>query len=458
MAFPTGDQDSSVLLLEKTVPQEVMVGSPFQYTLAATNTSDFRITDVTVRDQVSSNFDISDASPAADSVEGGVAIWTLGDLEPGQTKTITVRGTAPEEGIIELCGIATFSPVLCETIRVVRADLQLTKTGPDTALPCDVIPYTFTITNTGSSQLTGVVINDPLPQGMTTTDGRSNVTIDVGNLAPGQAQTYSVDVQANGAGSYENTATANSAQGVSAEDVMTTVVSAPQLQIACEAPQERFIGRPINVTLSVGNVGDAAARDAVVTLPIPAGVTFQGATAGGRVEGNQVVWNLANVAPGASSEITATFTASQAGTVAFTATTQGFCANPISTTCTTNVTGIPAILLEVIDLDDPVEVGSNVTYEITVTNQGSAPGTNVRVTIELEDSQRFVNAQGRTTVSSANGQTIVLNPVPSIAPGDEAVWEVTVQALEADDVRFQVTMESDQITRIVRETEATNQY
>ena len=51
-----------------------------------------------------------------------------------------------------------------------------------------------------------------------------------------------------------------------------------------------------------------------------------------------------------------------------TAAAKGVCAEAAAS-CETKVEGIPAILLEVIDLEDPIEVGAQTTYEIKVTNQ-----------------------------------------------------------------------------------------
>ena len=44
-----------------------------------------------------------------------------------------------------------------------------------------------------------------------------------------------------------------------------------------------------------------------------------------------------------------------------------------------NVVGVPALLLEVVDREDPVEVGGEICYEIRVLNQGSATSSNVQI-------------------------------------------------------------------------------
>lgn len=456
MGFPTGLLNSSGLLLEKVVPVEVLVGQTFEHTYRVSNLTDYKIHQVTVWDRVTSNFRSDDATPKADSVKEGVATWNLGELGPKESKTIKVRGAAKEEGTITTCGWASYSPIDCEPIKVVKAALQLVKTATPEVLMCDPIAMKLTVKNTGSSALTNVRVTDQLPDGLTSS-GQRSLSFDAGTLAPGQSKEFTFNATAAKTGKFVNMAKATSAQGVNAEDSATTVVKQPVLTIACEAPEERFIGRPMNICYTITNKGDGASANSVVELPVPAGLAFNGATAGGRLADNKVVWDLGNLAPGANKEVCATFVAQAAGTMNFAGTARGACAQPVSTTCHTRVVGIPAILLEVVDIEDPIEVGKDVIYEIIVTNQGSAPGTNIKVVCELEEAQRYVSGSGPTGVS-AQGQRVTIAPLQSLAPKGKATWRVIVKANKAENVRFKVSMTSDQITRPVEETESTNQY
>lgn len=54
----------------------------------------------------------------------------------------------------------------------------------------------------------------------------------------------------------------------------------------------------------------------------------------------------------------------QKGALPFHASARGRVAPPVESRCETRVVGLPSILLEVVDLADPVEVGTNQTYEI----------------------------------------------------------------------------------------------
>lgn len=458
MAFPTGVKETSSILLEKVVPQEVMVGQPFSYELIVRNLTDASLRDIEIYDEVTGNFNPSSSSPAADGMEGNMAMWKIDSLGPRDSRTIRVNGSSAEEGRIELCGWLTFVPELCESIRVVRADLELIKDGPSVVTVCDDIPMSFVVRNTGSSRLTNVRISDPLPNGLRTVDGQASVSFDVGVLDPGQSRSFDAVVRASGPGVYENTATASSAQNVTAQDMHSVRVTAPELMISCEAPDERFIGRPINVCYMISNTGDGVSPNTVLRVPIPTGTVFQGATSGGRVEGTDVVWNLGSVAAGAEREVCVTFTAREAARHTFTGTVSASCGDSASTSCSTVATGIPAILLEVVDISDPIEVGSTTVYQVTVTNQGSAPGTNIRVVCDMEAAQAFVSATGATAIADSSTRSVEFMPVRSLAPGAQAVWNVTVRAVEAGDVRFTTTMESDQIDRNVRETESTFQY
>jgi hypothetical protein len=170
-----------------------------------------------------------------------------------------------------------------------------------------------------------------------------------------------------------------------------------------------------------------------------------------------VVWQIQGLAPGASREVCAILIVAEPGNLALTASARGACAKPVETTCNTRVVGLAAILLEVVDLEDPIEVGANEVYEISVTNQGTAADTNIRVVCTLEDAQQFVSGTGATAVK-ASGGTITMDPLPSLAPKAKATWRVTAKALKEGDVRFGVKLNSDVIGRPVDETEATRQY
>lgn len=456
MSFPTGVQGHDGLLLEKVVPAEVMVGQDFSYKYNVINLTPYPIHEVVVHDRVNGNFTAGSSSPEA-SVSNGIATWNVGDMGPRETKTISVTGKAAEEGVITTCGWATYSPIICEPIRVVKADLELVKSGPSQVIICDPIPYTITVRNTGSSVLTGVTISDNMDSGLRSSTGGSSATFPVGTLQPGESRDVSLTATATSTGEFTNFAKATSDQGVEAEDSVTTVVTAPSLSISCTAPEMRFVGRPIEVCATVTNSGSAASEGTVVAIDVPAGASFRGASSGGTLQGNRVVWNVGSLAADGSTEVCANFVGEYVGTLNFSASANGACADPATSSCTTEVNGIPAVLLEVIDIEDPIEVGSNETYEITVTNQGSARDTNVKITCTLEDSQSHVSSGGATS-ASVSGQVISFSPLPVLEAGAKASWTVVIKAEAAGDVRFSVQMDTDNITRPVNETESTNQY
>jgi uncharacterized repeat protein (TIGR01451 family) len=139
------------------------------------------------------------------------------------------------------------------------------------------------------------------------------------------------------------------------------------------------------------------------------------------------------------------------------ATATAYCSEAVSASAKTLVTGISAVSLEVVDVDDPVRIGTRTTYAISVTNQGSAAATNIRIVCMLEDNVRYVSSSG-ATAGSIEGQMVKFLPLSSLAPKVKADWYVVVAAVKPGDVRFKVVMNADQLTRPVEETEATHLY
>jgi uncharacterized repeat protein (TIGR01451 family) len=313
------------------------------------------------------------------------------------------------------------------------------------------------VTNAGVGTAQNVQVTDTLPAGLTTEDGKSSVTFNAGTLAQGQSREFTFNARASRTGSFTNNAVATGSNNLRAEASSSVNVVAPVLAVTKTGPDMRYLGRPIGYDVTVRNTGDGVARNTVLVDPLPSGTQFLSAGDNGQLRGDRIVWELGDLAPGAERKVRVNVMGTAIGQIRNVATARAFCAEAASATAVTDVQGIPAILLEVIDIADPVEVGAETVYEITVTNQGSKPGTNITVTVNLEEQAQFVDAGGATT-HSVNGRTITFAPVPSLAPKAKATWRLRVKAIAPGDIRLHVQMNSDQIDRDVIETEATNFY
>lgn len=463
MAFPTGDRSTSVLLLETVAPVEVRVNQAYDYAMSVTNLTNLTIENVTVTDNTQGAFAMASSTPNATKNAGGVNEWNLGRMGPGETKTIRVSGKASGTGSITRCATVSYNSQSCIVTRVVQPDLKLEKTATPETLSCDPIMLTFKVTNTGSGDARNVVVEDVLPQGWTTMDGAKTITIPAGTLAAGQSRDFTAQVKAAAPGSYDNTATAKADGGLEAKSNTTkTVVRMPVLTITKKCPEKRFIGRPIEYEITVTNTGDGVAKGAVCEDMLPAGVSFVSATDGGVNAAGKVTWALGDMAPKASKTVKATVTAGVGGVLKNEAMARAYCASAVNAACSTTIEGVPALLLEVIDLQDAIEVGAEVTYEITVTNQGSAPGTNIAIKVGLDESMKFTSAGGATNatanVTAAQGGNFTYAPLASLAPKAKATWILKIKALKADDARLAVSMTAAGFTRPYDETEGTRFY
>jgi uncharacterized repeat protein (TIGR01451 family) len=209
--------------------------------------------------------------------------------------------------------------------------------------------------------------------------------------------------------------------------------------------------------LTVRNVGQATEAKASISLPVPEGARVARATENGVLSETEVAWEIADLKPDQSKQVCAFFAARQPGGLAFRPMVQGLRANPVQTACSTKILGVSAILLELVDLEDPIEVGREATYEIRVTNQGSAPGTNIRLVCQLPASEEYVSGGGATAIQ-AQGGVITMETLPHLEPKAVASWRVVVKATQRADARFKLQLSSDQFQRPIDEEESTELY
>ncbi|MFW5803359.1 MAG: SUMF1/EgtB/PvdO family nonheme iron enzyme, partial [Verrucomicrobiota bacterium] len=455
--IPDARAGAGAVSVERVVPAETKVGEPMSYRLILRNLTECEIIQVTLIEHPDRNFRVTDTEPEAETRSDRSLRWLVRPLEAGGTREFVVTGNARTDGKLEHCATADYRLKICTTTQAVSPRLEITADSPDNALVCDQIPITVSVSNPGSGVAEDVKVTVELGDGLVAEDGQKTVELTADDLGIEQSRQFRVNARPQRAGTLSATATATASGDLRAEDSTRTTVTAPALDLTKSGPAVRYVGRPAQYTIRVTNDGDAPAENTVVRDIVPDGMDVLELSDNGETSNSGAEWKLDTLQPGASKRLSIRLMPRDPGTFTNTARASATCAEDVEATTKTRVAGIAAILLEVSDETDPLEVGGTGTYRIVATNQGSAPSTNLKITCALEENVEYVSSSGPTRATVQNGG-VHFNDLDVLEAGQRATWIVRVKAVKEGDVRFRAMLESDQLTRPVEETEATTIY
>jgi len=391
--------DGGILRLDKAIPEQVQINTPFEYGIKVTNETRNEVDSVVVREHLAANFKVLGSFPQA-LIEYNTLAWPLGSIPAQSSKEIRIRGVATTMTRVAQCATMTFGSPVCVTADVVKPELLLIKVLPDEALICDMIPMRIGLKNIGSGTAENIVISDILPAGIETVNGETKLKIEVGTLETGQAREFTVNLKAERPGKYQNMATATASNAAATESALVGMtVGQPVLEISKAGPSKRRLETPLSYKITVTNSGNVSAQDLTLEDSIPSGMIPYKTNYGGKEGNGKIIWNLPPLSPHQSLVVEVVYKAIAEGTYTSKTLVRARCADPVSVTTETVVEGIAAILLEVIDVEDPIELGSYETYFITTTCQGTSDSTNVHITCELEERDRIMTLDWKQSLT-----------------------------------------------------------
>ncbi|WP_097180963.1 CARDB domain-containing protein [Curtobacterium sp. 314Chir4.1] len=368
------------------------VGDTVQWTYTVTNSGTVSLGATAIAQQL----------PGSGDVTFGTWPGTPGVLAPGQTVTATATstitqaqfdagrvtnpatasGTAPDGAVVTADASATVGTGPAD------ARIGITKTAAlpdgDTAPRAgDVVTYTYRVTNSGTSTLSGVGVADAQ-------DGVGTVSYDwpgtAGVLAPGQVvtatATYALTQADVDRGSIASAATATgtppTGTDVTASAGATLVLpGAPELTVTKDGAladgAAGSVGDTVDYRVTIRNTGTTTLRDVAASDPLPGlgALTFPAAFDG-------------TLAPGADVVATAAYTVTQddvdAGSVVNTATATANppTGGPVSAEGSATVTlaaadaGIDIVKTQRLADGATGRAGDQVTYTFTITNTAAA--------------------------------------------------------------------------------------
>ena len=366
------------------------------------------------------------------------------------------------------------------------ADLAVAKTGPASVAAGSNLTYTLTVTNNGPSPAQSVSLSDVVPTGTTFVSAMQNtgqsftlvapgvgstgtVTATTATLASGSTATFTVVVHANATdptgSSITNTATVSSATqdpnaGNNNATVTTTVTGgagSADLSVIKSGPQTAAAGSNLTYTITVTNNGPNAAASVSLADVVPTGTTFVSET---QTSGPQTFTFSSNPAVGGTGTITGTLASMTSATTAIfqvvvkanandatgstilntatvtTTTTDPNPANNSSTTSTTvTANGASADLAVTKTGPGSVQTGSNLTYTVTVTNNGPNAAQSVSLSDAVPTGTTFVSEtqtggpQTFTFSNPAVGSTgTITGTLASMTSGTTDTFQVVVKA------------------------------
>lgn len=225
-------------------------------------------------------------------------------------------------------------------------------------------------------------------------------------------------------------------------------IQAPKLTITKgdnQPDDEIEAGGFLQYSLHYANVGNAAAQNVRITETYDSLVSFLGAAPGPNIPPN--VWTFSTLGVGQSGDINVFVQVGSSidpGSVLTNLVTIGGSRlAQVTTTETTVVTSTPDLILTLTGLPDPVNAGNNLVYQIHYANDGTAPVSNVYITMTYDDNLTFFSSSTPPLTGTNNVWTIT--QVPGGGDGDIYVTVVVDgYMLDQDTLISEAAINSDQ--------------
>jgi uncharacterized repeat protein (TIGR01451 family) len=455
---PTGRQEPAVSL-EWIGPPLARVGEPIVYQVLVKNICGTKVHHVSVHAVVPKGTAVSATEPKATSKDD-LLVWELGTLEPRQESRLDIQLVPAGTGAVNCQAFVTFTGGSAARFEVREPKLTVKATAPAKAVVGDPATITLTIHNPGDATAERVKVQAVLSDGLQSLQGQK-VEFQLDSLPARESRTVLIPCGAKVAGEQTCSAVVTAEPKLSAEDKATIEVQCPRLEVSVAGPGMRYLDRHAALAFKVSNPGSAAAEGVMLVDQIPQGFKIVNATEGGRHDfvARTVTWSLGKIEAGASKEVS----------LELVAVNPGEHKNLVSATAArglhaegellTRVEGLPALLMDLIDVDDPVEVGADTSYEIRVTNTGTKTETNLQLTCTVPDKMEFRAAKcGAPINHHVEGREVLFDPLPKLAPRADVIYRVSVRGVEAGDLRFQARMKADGLTVPVLKEESTRVY
>ena len=416
-----GDKSASadVSVPEITLDKTVNITNPnfgdkVDYTIKVTNDGIGDANNIVVKDVLGEGLKFVSATGEYTWDEDSRTIIWIVDLAKGESKIFHVIAVAEAYGVLSNnVFVGDKSASADVTVPEIIPDKTVSIANPNFG---DNVTYTVTVSNDGIGDANNVVIVDRLGEGLTFVSASDNGVWDpvkrtvtwIVDLAKGESKVFTVNATVDAYGNVSNSlVVGNKTAGVN----VTVPEIIPDKTVSIANPN---FGDNVTYTVTVSNDGIGDANNVVIVDRLGEGLTFVSASDNGVWDPvkRTVTW-IVDLAKGESKVFTVNATVDAYGNVS----------NSLvvgNKTASVNVT-VPEINPnKTANIENP-NFGDNVTYTVTVTNDGIGDANNVVVKDTLGKGLKFISATGNYTFDEA---TNTITWIVDLAKGESKTFKV----------------------------------
>lgn len=450
-------QESPRIETRWTRQSDINVGQPCDLMLTVKNSGDANASDVVVEVFFPRTVRLTAASPKPAAAQSSV-VWEFPSLDAGEEREIHITMIPSQRGELTANANVRFSTAATTSLAVEEPMLKVAMKGPSQVMMGEPASHVVTVSNPGTGVAHNVTVEVTIPEGLQHPKGK-HLKMDLGSVNPGEQRRVRLSMTAVAGGSQNVSVIATSGTELRQTANAKVSVLAPSLNLAVSGPALRYVGRDARYLLKLANDGQAVTNNVRAMYVVPKGFEYLYSNRGGKYEETTrtVTWFVGSVSPKEVIDLSLKLKPVELGDFSHVARAISEHGAVAEANVATRIEGTASLVLEVLDLDDPVEIGRETAYEVRVRNEGSKQAQNVGLSFELPNGVKLINVKGPTKHIAESG-LVVFKALPALEPGKTAIFQIHIQGSDEGNHRVRARLTSDSIQEPLTVEELTRFY